>query len=90
LAANTIKEVTVEVVDCGLDKLLKPCFISLPRNAKKGRERKCFDIIDLSFEQTTIVHILIPYKIRLLSSKDRIFRKFALAKVQEYLCKTVT
>lgn len=45
LAINMIKEVTVEVVDCGLDRLLKPCFISLPRNTKKGRERKCFDKI---------------------------------------------
>jgi hypothetical protein len=43
LLSNIINEVTVEVVDCGLDKLLRPCFISLPRNAKKGRERKCFD-----------------------------------------------
>jgi hypothetical protein len=40
LPNNMINGVTVEVVDCGLVKLLKPCFISLLRNAKKGRERK--------------------------------------------------
>ena len=78
LPANIIYEVTVEVVGCGLDKLSKPCLISLPRNAKKGRERKCFDKDSVS-NTGPYVHTLIPYKINLLSNKDRISRKFALA-----------
>ena len=89
LPTNITKEATVEVVDCGLDKLPKPCFISLPKNTKKGRERACLDK-RLSFEHGTIVHALIPYKIYLLSNKDHIFDKFALAEVQGVLCKTVT